>query len=295
MTRSSLRAHLAIGSSVAAAALGTVLVAHSASASTPPSEPPSTDAPAASGDADHDALVDAIVSTSADSGLPVNRDCVAGIVEQIPPEDVTTILAEIETSAAVADITIPEIEMPDISMPDLSELSIPELPELSLPDLGDIEIPEISLPDLGAITIPDLGDISIPEIPDLSDMSIPPIPEIPVSEETLALSRELISCIEGDADPALVEQVVALAETSTPAGVLDLDCTAKVLSTFPDEVLQQIIDSGAVEADPTEVDPAISAEVAKLFACTDLTTVMATGEPSAGSVAAEAAPATTTA
>ncbi len=263
MTRSPRR-DLVIGASVAAAAFGTLLVAHSASASTPPSEPPSSDASTSTGGADYDALVDTIVSTSAESGIPMNRDCVAGIVEQVPADDVAAILAEIEASATVADMP-----MPDISMPDLGDISIPELPDISMPDLGDISIP------------------SVPAI------SIPPIGDMGLSPETLALSQQLVTCVDGDADPALVEQVVALAESSTPPGVLDLECASKMLSTFPDEVLQQIVDTGAVQADPTAVDPTIAAEVAKLLACTDLSTITGTADAPAPSVAADAAPVTT--
>ncbi|WP_276968463.1 hypothetical protein [Desertimonas flava] len=280
MTRSPRRNRLVIGASVAAAAFGTLLVAHSASASTPPSDPPSSDASPPTGGADYDALVDTIVSTSAESGIPMNRDCVAGIVEQVPADDVAAILAEVEASATVADMP-----MPDISMPDLGEISIPELPDISMPDLGDISIPE--LPD---ISMPDLGDISIPSVPAIS---IPPIGDMGLSPETLALSQQLVTCVDGDADPALVEQVVALAESSTPPGVLDLECASKMLSTFPDEVLQQIVDTGAVQADPTAVDPTIAAEVAKLLACTDLSTITGTADAPAPSVAADAAPVTT--
>ncbi len=312
MTRSPRRNRRVIGASVAAAAFGTLLVAHSASASTPPSDPPSSDASPPTGGADYDALVDTIVSTSAESGIPMNRDCVAGIVEQVPADDVAAILAEVEASATVADMPMPDIsmpdlgeisipELPDISMPDLGDISIPELPDISMPDLGEISIPElpdISMPDLGDISIPELPDISMPDLGDISipsvpAISIPPIGDMGLSPETLALSQQLVTCVDGDADPALVEQVVALAESSTPPGVLDLECASKMLSTFPDEVLQQIVDTGAVQADPTAVDPTIAAEVAKLLACTDLSTITGTADAPAPSVAADAAPVTT--
>src|SRR5690606_27459341 len=139
--------------------------------------------------------VDTIVSTSAEGGLPMNRECVASLVAEVPDEDVATIIGEIEMAA-----TATAVEIPDISLPDLDDISIPELPEFSIPDLGDIsipELPEFSIPDLGDVSIPELPELSIPDLPDVSI----PIPDVSLSPATLALSRDLVDCVEGDADP----------------------------------------------------------------------------------------------
>jgi hypothetical protein len=66
-----------------------------------------------------------------------------------------------------------------------------------------------------------------------------------LSTETLTLGQELNLCLSGDADPALVDEALAIFSEDVAAAEFDLECVAAVMSTLEDETLQQIIDNAS--------------------------------------------------
>jgi hypothetical protein len=70
-----------------------------------------------------------------------------------------------------------------------------------------------------------------------------------------ALGDDILLCVDGDADPELVEQVVTILEQSDDVPELDLDCARRMLSIVPDDVLELVI------ADPMGTGPLDSADI----------------------------------
>jgi len=231
-TRHPSRARRALATSitaVGAVAVVSAFVASSAGASAPPDttpgapsgSSPSIVVPPPSGDLDADraAITDAVVDIGGYTGLPFQTDCVAGIVDRLPDPDVPLILQDLADSAASLqeEVEIPDLTIPDFTIPDL------ELPDFTLPDL--------TLPDLSNITIPDFDELSIPDVSD------------EISDEADALGQELVTCIHGDADPALVEQALSALTTAEGNETFDAECASGVLTAFPEPMLQWIIDN----------------------------------------------------
>jgi len=105
---------------------------------------------------------------------------------------------------------------------------------------------------------------------------------LPLSPAAEALGRQVVTCLHGDADPALVEQVLALIEADPGATDVDMECVANVLTTFDDSTLEQIIDAAATEQEgsvdaaasttPDASDPAMEDALTLLMCAPDLMT-----------------------
>lgn len=154
------------------------------------SEPTTETTPAL--DPQREEIVDEMISAGEDVGFPLDRECLAGIVAQVPDADIPIIAAEIAESTATS--------------------------------IGDAD----------AGTVP-AGTEPLDSMPQLS-------------AEAEALGEQLISCVMGDADPELVEQAVAVLAADEMSANFDMDCVENVLSTFDDETLQLIVDTGGTAA-----------------------------------------------
>jgi len=220
MHTGNFRARAAVGAAVLAIAGSAALGQFSASASTTPdtepesSEPaaesvPESSAPEASApelDEQREALVDGVVEASDGQDLPLDWDCVAGLVAQLPDADVTIIseqiTAQLQDAEAADDTAVAE----DSAAADDAVATTVSATETGVAD-------------------------SQPTAPALSP-------------EADALGQQLVYCASGDADPELVTQVVTLLETSEVAPEFDLECAAAILTTFEDETLELMIASG---------------------------------------------------
>jgi len=119
--------------------------------------------------------------------------------------------------------------------------------------LSDADVPLVSAEVAGPAdtaidaTLPDI-DAAPATTVDADDMvseSSVPIDSTPeMSPEAEALGDQIIYCLEGDADPDLVEEAIGVIEADESAPVLDMRCVASALTTFDNESLQLIIDNG---------------------------------------------------
>ena len=206
MPRSTVRWRVGIAAVVMAAGVAIVGAPLVSSATTePPSTVPDSSAAQASTpdgsapalDPERQTIVEQIVTYGEDFGFPYDADCVAGVVAQIPDEEV------------------------------------PLVAELIAQGLAAIPSP---VPDESAATEATTDTIVSETI--VTEGSLPVL-----SQETLALGQELNLCLSGDADPALVDEALAVFSEEVAAEGFDLECVAAVMSTFDDETLQQIIDN----------------------------------------------------
>lgn len=249
MNRTSTRARVAIGAAVVAAA--TIAAAGPIAATTePPTADPTTAGPASSGpdepvaagsapllDPEREALVEQIMSVTEAEDFPLNRDCLAGIVAQLSDADVPLVSAEVAAPAETAiSGTLPPVD---------------------------------AVPAATAAPDTDAPDDTAPE----SSASLDSMPAM--SPEAEALGDQIVYCLEGDADPDLVEEVVALIEADETVPAMDMRCVASALTTFDNETLQFIIDNGFESVSDSETpdesmpgDDAIE-DAFLLLACTD--------------------------
>ncbi len=249
MNRTSIRARVAIGAAVVAAA--TIAAAGPIAATTePPTSDPTTSNPASSGpdepvaagsapllDPEREALVEQIMSVTEAEDFPLNRDCLAGIVAQLADADLPLVSAEVATPAETAiSVTLPPVD---------------------------------AVPAATAAPATDAPDDMVPE----SSASLDSTPAM--SPEAEALGDQIIYCLEGDADPDLVEEVMALIEADETVPAMDMRCVASALTTFDNETLQFIIDNGFESvSDPATPDASMPDDDAiedafLLLACTD--------------------------
>lgn len=236
MTRVNTRARVAIGSAVlAVAGLGVGLAGPLAvSASAPPSEPtgsepassePASSEPAGSApelDADREQVVDAIITLSATEGIPFGRDCVSALVVQLPDADVPLVLADIQESSESADSS-----------------AAADTVTMETAIAGTMTVNTISM---DTITM------------DTMTMDTTMGSEAEISEEGERVGDELLTCIAGDADPALVGAALEVVATDEETAEVDLACVESVLTALEDESLQAIIDEGSVSAIDDSMD-----------------------------------------
>jgi len=233
MTRVNTRARVAIGSAVlAVAGLGVGLAGPLAvSASAPPSEPassaPPTSEPVSSEpasseptgsapelDADREQIVDAIVTMSEAENIPFDRDCVSGLVAQLPDADVPLVLVDIQESS----------ESPD--------------------DSAAVTATDTMTTD--TMTTDTMTTDTMTTDTMTTDAMTTDSPQI--SDEAEQLGEELITCVAGDADPALVSEALEVITADEETADVDLACVQPVLTALEDESLQAIIDEGSVSA-----------------------------------------------
>ena len=220
------------------------------------------------------------------------------------------------TSSAPAS-SEPEVSVPDGSAPELDPerealleqiMSVTEAEDFPLnrdclagivAQLSDADVPLVSADVAGPAetaidaTLPDIDAAPATTI-DADDMvseSSVPIDSTPeMSPEAEALGDQIIYCLEGDADPDLVEEAIGVIEADE-SPVLDMRCIASALTTFDNESLQLIIDNGfesvsdAGTPDGSMPDNDTMEDAFLLLACMD----GHTDEPAAS--ATEAAPA----
>jgi hypothetical protein len=110
---------------------------------------------------------------------------------------------------------------------------VPLVAELIAQGLAAIPSP---VPDESAATEATTDTIVVETIATEGSLSV-------LSPETLTLGQELNLCLRGDADPALVDEALAVFSEDVAAEGFDLECVAAVMSTLDDETLQQIIDN----------------------------------------------------
>ena len=138
--------------------------------------------------------------------FPLNRDCLAGIVAQLADADLPLVSAEVAAPSETAiDVTLPAFD------------AAPAATALPTTDGPDDMLPASSVP--------------LDSTPTMSP-------------EAEALGGQIIFCLEGDADPDLVEEVMALIEADETVPAMDMRCVASALTTFDNETLQYIIDNG---------------------------------------------------
>lgn len=187
------RTRVAIGAAVCAIA-GFAAVGSIAASTEPPTSEPASSEPAGSApalDPERETIVEQVLSAGAAGELPLNRDCIAELVAQVPDGDVAVLTEQLEAAMAAMSS-----EPMDSAAPD---------------------------------TMP-IGTTA------------------ELSPEVATLGEQVIYCLDGDADPALVDEVIALAEAEGDLTVgFDMTCVAAVLSTFDDELLQAMIDSAGVD------------------------------------------------
>ena len=219
MPRSTVRWRVGIAAVVMAAGVAIIGAPLVSSATTePPSTVPGSSAAQASTpddsapalDPERQTIVEQIVTYGEDYGFPYDADCVAGVIAQIPDEE------------------------------------IPLVAEIIVQGLAAIPPP---VPDESAATEATTDTVVSETI--VTEGSLPVL-----SPETLALGQDLNLCLRGDADPALVDQALAVFSEDVAAEGFDLECVAAVMSTFDDETLQQIIDNagGALTTEVPEAE-----------------------------------------
>ena len=206
MPRSTVRWRVGIAVVVMAAGVAIVGPPLVSSATT---EPPSTvsdssaaqastpDGSAPALDPERQTIVEQIVTYGEDFGFPYDADCVAGVVAQIPDEEI----------------------------PLVAELVAQGLAAIPSPASDESAATEATTDTIVSETIVTEGSLPV------------------LSPETLALGQDLNLCLRGDADPALVDEALAVVSEDVAAEGFDLECVAAVMSTFDDEMLQQIIDN----------------------------------------------------
>ena len=232
MNRTTNRARVAVGSAAVAvagfAAAGTLSAAAETAppSTTPGSEPLDTATGSAPPllDPEREELVDAIVVSSGDSGFPLDRGCIAALVAEIPDEDLVIVLEDIASASETAVATA-------ATMPEYT--------------VGTEPADDASVETVVAETEP-METITMESGPAVS----------PMTEE---IGRQMVACAHGDADPALVEDALAVIQADPDASSFDMACVASVLTTFSDETLTLIIeDDGAA---PTETAASVEASV----------------------------------
>jgi hypothetical protein len=233
MTRTMNRARVAVGAAVVAVAgFGAAGSLSAAPESAPPSTTPDSSEPVDTAgdsappmlDPEREELVDAIVVSAGDSGFPLDRDCVAGLVAQIPDEDLVIVSEDIATMSETAIATA-------ATMPEYTVGSDPA-------DTSSV-------------------DTMVTETEAVDTAPIEPAPAVsPVTEE---IGQQMIACAHGDADPALVEDALAVIQADPDAPSFDMACVASVLTTFSDETLTLIIEDD--DAAPTETAASVEVSV----------------------------------
>lgn len=268
MKKSNVRARVAIGSAVLAVAGFGVVGQLTASASAPPTSEPGSSEPSAATtpagsepaasepagstpalDPEREALVDEIVTQAEAEGLPLDRECLAGLVAQVADADIAIIAAEMAAPPVTA--TGSESAAPSSAPVMASEAPIG-------PDtvVADTMVPDTMVPDTMA-----------------------PMETTPqLSAEAEAIGEQVITCVQGDADPALAAEAMGVIAADESSPEFDLPCVERILSTFDDTTLQHIIDNG--------VEPMIDAVPAAAPA-----TVAVTGSDPTGDSAPVSAPA----
>jgi hypothetical protein len=169
----------------------TVPESSSAHASTPDGSAPALDP-------ERQTIVNQIVTYGKDFGFPYDADCIAGVVAQIPDEEIPLVAELIAQGLAAIPSPVPDDES---------------------------AATEATTVTIVLETIVTEGSLHV------------------LSPETLTLGQELNLCLRGDADPALVDEALAVFSEDEAADGFDLECVAAVMSTIDDETLQQIIDN----------------------------------------------------
>lgn len=213
MQLSSAHARLAIGCAVVAAAGCGVVVPLGALASAPPtsdpvaSEPSTESVPADTGlapalDPDRQAIVDQIATQAADDGFPMDRDCLARTVAQLPDADVPIVASQLDDPppSTARAVTVGASEQGSAT-----NVAEPTIPESTMAPAESTREP---------------------------------------SAETEALVPQMMTCLIGDADPALVAEAMALLAADDEGDEFDMACMKSVLSTFDDDELELIIAEG---------------------------------------------------
>ena len=213
MNRTSTRARVAIGAAIVAAA--SFSAAGSIAATTePPSSDPTSSAPAAS---------------EPEVSVP------DGSAPALDPER-EALLEQIMSVTEAEDFPLNRDCLAGI----VAQLSDADVPLVSAEVAGPAETAiDVTLPDIDAApaTTVDADDM-------VSESSVPIDSTPEMSPEAEALGDQIIYCLEGDADPDLVEEAIGVIEADESAPVLDMRCVASALTTFDNESLQLIIDNG---------------------------------------------------
>lgn len=251
------RVRPAIGAAVIAV-MGAGTAPFNTLAGTPPtSEPTSSEPPAESVttsagtfptlDPEREAVVESIMTQAAADDFTLDRECLAGIIAQVPDADIPPIIAELEEPPITA-----------ISA-EATAMTIDEAPSATEGSAA---------PDADSTT----PDSTTPE-----STRTPAESSHELSAEAEALAGEIIDCLRGDADPLLVAEALAAFESDESAQDFDLACVENVLSALDDATLELLIEVGGDPAVDMPSDPMTSVEEAAvedsflLFAClTDL-------------------------
>lgn len=204
-----------------------------AASSAPPDSEPDDSAPAL--DATREDLVNAIIAVSPED-FPFDRNCVVAVVGELADDDVSLLAADIAESE-------------------------PE-PTGTVSDYGEGSADGAPATDVAPATDSGPGSSVSAEAPTSTDLDDETLREIEV---------DLTSCLDGDADPALVDQALAIAVAEEGAEGFDEECMAGVLGTFEDATLEHIIAQDSLgdddSASSTELDDEQYAEVFNLLAC----------------------------
>src|SRR5688572_7035882 len=237
MKRTMNRARLAISPAVLAlpgfAAAGSLSAAPESApparpaASSAPPHPPGESPP--TGDPQREELVDTIVGSAGDAGFPLDRECVAGLIAQVPDEDLAIVneeIASIEETELATAVTMPEYTVGAEPAGTASEE--PAVPGTVVSETEPTET------------------ITMASEPAMS----------PLTEE---LGQQMATCLHGDADPALVAEALAVIQADPNAPAFDMACVESVLTTFSDETLTLIIEDD--DAAPAETAASVELSV----------------------------------
>jgi hypothetical protein len=255
MKRTGTRTRVAIGSAVAA--LAGLAVGGSLSAapeSAPPSTPPgSTEAVDSAGessptslDPDRDELVDEIVASAGDSGFPLDRECIADIVGQLSDADLAIVSEDIANAGDVAVATPASVTEYTVD----AETADAAMAETTVPETEPAEVATVETVTMESVAV--------------------------ASELAIEIGQRMILCAHGDADPALVAEVMEVIEADPEAASFDLACVASMLTTFSDETLTMIIE-GADDTVPSDSAAGVDVAVATVVPGTGIATESTVG------------------
>ena len=219
MTRVNSRARVAIGSAVlAVAGLGVGLAGPlGVSASAPPSEPASSARP---------------------TSEPVSSEPASSEPTGSAPE-----LDADREQIVDAIVTMSEAENIPLDRDCVSALVV-QLPDADVPlVLADIQESSEFADGAAAATA---VTVTMDSMMTMDTMTMDTQPQI--SDEAEQLGEELITCIAGDADAALVSEALEVITADEETADVDLACVQPVLTALEDESLQAIIDEGSVSA-----------------------------------------------
>lgn len=187
--------------------------------SAPPTSEPADSAPAL--DATREDAVNAVMGLPAED-FPFDRDCVAMVVSELADDDVLLLAASIAGS---------ELETTDSAMTDDADDAEGDTDSGSdVMATDDVVAPQTDAPGSTAS-----GDASTG-----TDLAAEARREIVV---------EVLACLDGDANPALVDEALAIAVVAEGAEGFDADCMAGVLGTLDDATLEYIIANGSLGDD----------------------------------------------